>query len=341
MGFIEHIKIEDHVYPVLLRLLKNRTGINFEFYRKNYIEKRLKSRMMRVKCNKLQDYYDYLFSHEEEIQRFSEAFTINYSHFFRDWEVYKTFQDLFIACMDKNPKKYIQYIKPSASKLKKFRSRKNYEKNLAKKTNSQENFDPFALNILSILNPLSIFRKINDPNNHKKIINIWSAPCASGEEPYTMAMILDNLERLIPNFPKCRIIGSDIDQEAINKAKTGIYEEMTMKEIPAFFKNNYFELKKRYSGFEYAIDDTIKKKVEFICEDLIKAHEKKFNYDIIFCRYLLIYLNHINRNKFLKIFEKKLNVGGILVLGKTETLFNKHPILRLVDEKNHIYIKSY
>ena len=53
--------------------------------------------------------------------------------------------------------------------------------------------------------------------------------------------------------------------------------------------------------------------------------------------------NHlsINRDKFLKIIENQLNVGGLLVLGKTETLFNKHPVLRLVDEKNHIYIKSY
>ncbi len=341
MGFIESIKIDDKVYPVLLRLLKNKTGINFEYYRKNFIEKRIKSRMIRVSCTKLNDYYDYLFSNDEEIKKFSDGFTINYTHFFRDWEVFKTFQDLFLASLNKSPEKFTHFIKPSASKLMKFRSTENYKKNQAKEKNRSTKVDPFELNVLAILSPLSLFRKIKGPKTSKNTINIWSAPCASGEEPYTLAMILDNLARMIPNFPDYKIIASDIDKDAIVKAKQGKYEEMAMKEISEYFKNKYFRKKESYFGFNYAINDEIKNKVEFIDEDLTKGHTKPLKYDLVFCRYLLIYFNRINRNKFLKNIENQLNVGGLLVLGKTETLFNKHPVLRLVDEKQHFYIKSY
>jgi len=341
VGFIESIKIDDHVYSVLLRLLKNKAGINFEYYRKNFIEKRIKSRMIRIPCKKLEEYYDYLFSHDEEIKNFIENFTINYTHFFRDWEVYKTFQDLFLACLNKKTEEFTRFIKPSSSKLEKFRSKDNYKKNQKKQKNRDNDMDPFALNVLTILSPLSLFRKIKDPNTSKNKINIWSAPCASGEEPYTIAMILDNLERIIHNFPDFRILALDIDKDALTKAKLGIYEEMAMKEIPEYFKRNYFKKKETHFGFKYVINEEIKRKVEFIDEDLTKGHMKSFKYDILFCRYLLIYFNRINRDKFLKNIENQLNVGGLLVLGKTETLFNNHPVLRLVDEKNHIYIKSY
>ena len=99
--------------------------------------------------------------------------------------------------------------------------------------------------------------------------------------------------------------------------------------------------KESHFGFNYAINEEIKNKVEFIIEDLTRGHSKPWKYDIILCRYLLIYFNRINRDRFLKIIEDRLNIGGLLILGKTETLFNSHPVLRLVDEKNHIYIKSY
>jgi len=254
VGFIESIKIDDKVYPVLLRLLKNKTGINFEYYRKNFIEKRIKSRMIRVPCTKLNEYYDYLFTNDEEIKKFSDGFTINYTHFFRDWEVFKTFQDLYLACLDKQTEEFTRFIKPSPSKLKKFRSTENFKKNQVKEKNRNKEIDPFALNVLATLSPLSIFRKIKGQKTSKNKINIWSAPCASGEEPYTLAMILDNLEHMIPNFPDYRIVASDIAKEAINKAKLGIYEEMAMKEIPEYFKSKYFKKKETYFGFKYAIN---------------------------------------------------------------------------------------
>ena len=66
-----------------------------------------------------------------------------------------------------------------------------------------------------------------------------------------------------------------------------------------------------------------------------------YRYDIIFCRYLLIYFNRENRHKFLKILESRLNENGILILGKTETLFDSWNTLKLVDSRSRIYIKTH
>jgi chemotaxis methyl-accepting protein methylase len=66
-----------------------------------------------------------------------------------------------------------------------------------------------------------------------------------------------------------------------------------------------------------------------------------YKYDIIFCRYLLIYFNRENRHKFLKIFENRLNENGILILGKIETLFDLWGSLQPINTNNRIPIKSH
>ncbi|MHA2039336.1 MAG: CheR family methyltransferase [Promethearchaeota archaeon] len=75
-------------------------------------------------------------------------------------------------------------------------------------------------------------------------------------------------------------------------------------------------------------------------EDVTQSHNRPYRYDIIFCRYLLIYFNRTNRHKFLKILEDRLVENGILILGKTETLFESWSSLKLIDSRNRIYIKS-
>lgn len=78
-----------------------------------------------------------------------------------------------------------------------------------------------------------------------------------------------------------------------------------------------------------------------LVEDVTKGHQMAYKYDILFCRYLLIYFNRENRHKFLKILENQLNENGILILGKTETFFKSWGSLQLIDTNNRIYIKSH
>ena len=102
------------------------------------------------------------------------------------------------------------------------------------------------------------------------------------EEPYSIAMILDNLETQVPSFPKFKIVASDIAPNAIEKAKIGIYTDDSMKEISDYYKNRYFRKQKTNFGHNNVINEKIKNKIEFIEEDVTKGHQMPFKYDIIF-----------------------------------------------------------
>ena len=321
-------------------MLKVKTGLNFEYYNKQFIEKRIKSRMIRVNCNTLDDYFRYLSSKREEVKLFVEGFTVNYTFFFRDYDVFETLQDLFIHGLKVSRKNIKSNIRPSLSKLEKFRSKANAVKNQIKNSHPTYRPDRYYVDIFIFLNQLSYFQKMKKPRNAQNCINIWSCPCATGEEPYSIAMILDNLESQVPRFPKFRIVASDIAHEAIAKAKIGIYTNDSMKEISDYYENKYFSRQETHFGYTNLINEEIKNKIEFVEEDVTQGHQKPYRYDIIFCRYLLIYFNRENRHKFLKILEDRLVENGILILGKTETLFDSWGSLKLIDSRNRIYIKS-
>ncbi|MFW9897281.1 MAG: CheR family methyltransferase, partial [Candidatus Thorarchaeota archaeon] len=108
-----------------------------------------------------------------------------------------------------------------------------------------------------------------------------------------------------------------------------------------FYENKYFTKRATHFGHINSIKEPIKNKIDFVDEDVTKGHKRPHRYDIIFCRYLLIYFNRENRHKFLKILENRLVENGILILGKTETLFDSWGSLRLIDSRNRIYIKSH
>ena len=152
---------------------------------------------------------------------------------------------------------------------------------------------------------------------------------------------MDNLKTQVPRFPKYRIVASDIAHEAIEKAKIGIYTNDAMKEISDYYENKYFTKQKTNFGHNNSISERIKSNIDFVEEDVTKDHNRPYKYDIIFCRYLLIYFNRENRAKFLKIIENRLVENGILILGKTETLFDSWGSLKLIDSRNRIYIKSH
>jgi len=340
VNIIENIIIDDNMYLKLLHLLREKTGLNFEYYRRAFIEKRIKSRMIRVNSRTLNEYYDYLLSKDGEVKKFVDGFTINYTFFFRDYDVFETFQDFFIDGLNVNKGEIQSNIKPDPNKLAKFSSKANRARAMMIENGLKNRPGSNYVDIFIFLNQLSFYRKILDAKNKKNKIHIWSCPCATGEEPYSIAMILDNLEQQVKDFPQYKIVASDIAQEAINKAKRGVYSDDSMKEISDYYENKYFTRKSTHFGHENIINERIKDKVDFVLEDVTKGHKKPYKYDIIFCRYLLIYFNRQNRNRFLHIMENQLEENGILILGKTETLFNEFGSLKQVDSRNHIYIKS-
>lgn len=145
----------------------------------------------------------------------------------------------------------------------------------------------------------------------QKTIKIWSAACSTGEEPYTIAMVLSNF------FPlsKIKIQAYDIDDEAISKAKAGIYSEKSIVNVPEAFKKKYFTP----IGNSFKISDEIKKCIEFKKFNLLKD-KYPTGYDLIVCRNVMIYFTEEAKDEMYHNFNSALKSGGILFVGSTEQI---------------------
>ncbi len=145
-------------------------------------------------------------------------------------------------------------------------------------------------------------------------IKIWSAACSTGEEPYTITMILS---QHLP-LSKISIIATDIDKEAMAKAQTGIYSENSLKNVPSAVVSKYFS---KVTDKTYSIGDEIKKCVSFKQHNLLKD---KFveGCDLIVCRNVLIYFTEEAKAEIYSNFSKSLNPEGILFVGSTEQIIS-------------------
>lgn len=147
--------------------------------------------------------------------------------------------------------------------------------------------------------------------SNKRELKIWSSACSTGEEPYSLVMMMSNF------FPlnRIKVLATDIDEEAINKAKQGLYTEKSLDNLPREFKDKYFE--KIESSFK--ISDDIKGRVDFKKIDLLKDRFMS-NFDLITCRNVMIYFTDEAKELLYKKFHDSLNDQGILFVGSTEQI---------------------
>ena len=143
---------------------------------------------------------------------------------------------------------------------------------------------------------------------HDKL-KIWSAACSTGEEPYSLAMVLQ--EFLPSNHAK--ILATDIDREVLKKAKKGIYLEKSLQSLPKSYVDKYFTIK---DGF-YIIDEKIKKSVEFRQHNLL-MDPFPVGCHLIICRNVLIYFTEEAKNQLYLKFRESLVSEGVLFVGSTE-----------------------
>lgn len=145
----------------------------------------------------------------------------------------------------------------------------------------------------------------------KKNIKIWSSACSTGEEPYSLVMMLTKF------FPldKITIIATDLDAEAISKAKIGMYSAKSIENVPAEFQKKYFEPK----GSSYLISEEIKQRVSFKQHNLLKDKYPE-QCDLIVCRNVLIYFTEDAKEEIFKKFNASLIGSGILFVGSTEQI---------------------
>ncbi|QSX07169.1 protein-glutamate O-methyltransferase CheR [Sedimentibacter sp. zth1] len=158
-----------------------------------------------------------------------------------------------------------------------------------------------------------------EKNNRTKILNIWSAGCSSGEEPFTTAMALDDYFGIKKAQWNTKILATDISQNVLNKAKKAIYQEDSIKGLPPTWKTKY--LNKTEDG-KYQIAVNIKKQVQFGVFNLMNPMPSiyKNKYHVIFCRNVMIYFDQKTKNDLINRFYEAIQPGGYLFIGHSETV---------------------
>lgn len=175
--------------------------------------------------------------------------------------------------------------------------------------------------------------------NGKARVKIWSAASSSGEEAYTIAMIY--LEKLKPKYPwlELEIIGTDINDAVLETARSGVYREYSIRNIPPHYLEKYFDV----DNGKYYLHDEVKKLVRFENLNLYdRARMKRLSqFDVIFCCNVLIYFDQKSKIQVVADLYDALNAGGYLFIGYAETLHGISSAFKLINfPKTVVYKKE-
>jgi len=162
-----------------------------------------------------------------------------------------------------------------------------------------------------------ILPKLLAQKKGSKNVRIWSAACSTGEEPYTISMLM--MEKML-NAKQFEIYASDISEGVLNSAKRAVYNSYSVRNIPEPYLKKYFS----NSDQSYALKPSVKNTVRFMCVNLVD--DKKLRalrgMDVIFCRNVLIYFDSRAKQKAVSNIYNSLNPGGYLFIGSSESLHN-------------------
>jgi chemotaxis protein methyltransferase CheR len=203
-----------------------------------------------------------------------------------------------------------------------------------------------TINVTQFFRNAEVFEKIKEEvfplifrekKGYDPVLNIWSVGCSSGEEPYSLAIILkEYFERELRDF-SVAILATDFDHEVINNAKEGRYREKSLIEMTPELIDKYFSITN--DGL-FSIDPEIRKMVTFKRKNILESVQNK-EIDMIICRNMLIYFSREYQNEILLKFVDALSDSGFLVLGKAETLVSEsRSLLNSVSTRERIFRKK-
>ncbi|MEG5038083.1 MULTISPECIES: chemotaxis protein CheB [unclassified Microcoleus] len=181
-----------------------------------------------------------------------------------------------------------------------------------------------------------VFPRITQNKSAETPIRIWVAGCSTGEEVYSMAICLLEFlgDRAIQ--PPIQIFATDIGEQAINKARSGVYSENQMVDVSLERRTRFFIPE---VGGSYRISKAIRELCVFARQDL--GSDPPFsNIDLVSCRNVLIYLGESLQKKVMPIFHYSLNPTGFLLLGTSESTGEFSYLFTSVDKKSKIYAKK-
>ncbi len=223
----------------------------------------------------------------------------------------------YCAFLEKNPREYDSLVEALTIHITKF-------------FRDEAVFDFFAKSIL----PELLWEK---QKAGKKVLRVWSAGCAGGEEAYSIAILLcEQLDLRLNDFI-ITVLGTDIDPESIAKADSGIFPSSELVDVKTGYIEKYFAY---VGGGKCRVSPQVRRLVKFRAQDFLLQDHPKYC-DVVFCRNALIYLDHGRQKRLFENFFNALNPGGILVLGTTETVLGEaSKLFATVSAEHHVYRKA-
>lgn len=163
-------------------------------------------------------------------------------------------------------------------------------------------------------------------------IRLWSIGCSTGEEAYSIAIILSEiLQEKISKY-KIKIFATDIDDEALKIARSGIYAETSLEDVDKEIIKKYFTVQKN----QFEIKKSLRELVIFSKHNII-SDSPFLRLDLVVCRNMLIYFSNTLQNKFFPIVHYALKDNGILFLGKSESVGQNIDLFNIVDKSEKIF----
>jgi chemotaxis protein methyltransferase CheR len=156
-------------------------------------------------------------------------------------------------------------------------------------------------------------------------IRIWSAACATGEEPYTLAMCA-----LAGGIAQCRISATDISRTAMNAAIRGEYDRAKVSALPNGWPERFFSASGTATPGMFRVVPAVKSLVSFVPLNLLNPFGHMGQFDVIFCRNVMIYFEQPTRDRLVERLVGQLPSGGYLFTGHSETLLRLPPGLKYV-----------
>lgn len=168
-------------------------------------------------------------------------------------------------------------------------------------------------------------------------LRVWSAGCASGEEPYTIAMLLAEAAAAAGRpewLAAVRIDATDVDRTSLERTRTARYRPEALVDLPVALRDRWFQLE----NTEWVVSDSLRRLVTVHAIDLGRDPPPAPRYDLICCRNVVIYFEREVQGRLFERFTAALAPGGYLVLGKVETLIGAaREQLRLLEPRERVY----
>lgn len=254
----------------IIRYLSD-NGISIHEYKRNYIVRRIRARVVRSEVHTYKAYFNFLLKNHQEIDIIKKSLSINVTRFFRN----------------------------------------------------RDTFDFVLKNVL----PIVTRERVNNT------IQMWSAGCAVGAEPYSMAMIMDKM------MTPYSIQATDIKSELLDLARGALYDKGYLGELNPVEIENYFD---EIDETTVKVKKKYRSKVNFFKLNLLEDRYP-MNFDIIFCRNVLIYIDKEPQIKIINGFMDALRPGGFLILGRTESIFRNRQVgnIEIFNGKHRVYRRKF